>query len=218
MGELIGGTIVLAAALKRPDRFTSVAMSNAAVNGGHIDYAPGWREEVARIGIEGWSRRLMEMRFVPGAVSEDVLTWFAKVQSRSPAHVVIGLGELLIATDLTNELAGFAAPLLLMTPRSKPVRFSLASRLPGASRTASGSRGVPRCAPWTATLPCRRGREDVAVISATHTKAVRGSRRGLRVRCGLDTQTARVLSGKSGSEVRRRVRMSNPPSYKSQKT
>ena len=68
MGESIGGTIALAAALRHASRFASVAMSNAAINGGQIGYAPGWRAEIARVGIEGWSKRLMDMRFAPGIV------------------------------------------------------------------------------------------------------------------------------------------------------
>ena len=120
MGELIGGTIALAAALAHPARFASAAMSNAAINGGHIGYAPGWRAEVARIGIDGWSKRLMEMRFVPGAVPLEVLAWFAEVQGRSHAHVVVGLGEMLIGTDLRGELPAFKAPLLMMMPDRSP--------------------------------------------------------------------------------------------------
>ena len=45
MGESIGGTIALAAGLRHPSRFASVAMSNAAIMGGQIGYAPGWRAE-----------------------------------------------------------------------------------------------------------------------------------------------------------------------------
>ena len=48
MGESIGGTIVLAAGLRHPDRFASVAMSNAGINGTRIGHAPGWREEIAQ--------------------------------------------------------------------------------------------------------------------------------------------------------------------------
>ena len=120
MGESIGGTIALAAGLRHPSRFASIAMSNAAIKGGHIDYAPAWRAEIGRIGIEGWSERLMEMRFVPRAVPPEALAWFAGVQGRSPAHVVIGLGELLIGTDLTPELGRFKLPLLLMMPDRSP--------------------------------------------------------------------------------------------------
>jgi len=120
MGESIGGTIALAASLEYPARFASVAMSNAAIKGGQIGYAPGWRAEVARVGIEGWSKRLMDMRFVPGVVPPEALAWFAAVQARSPAHVVIGLGELLIGTDLTAGLSAFKSPLLLMMPDRSP--------------------------------------------------------------------------------------------------
>ena len=120
MGESIGGTIALAAGLAHSARFASVAMSNAAINGGHIGYAPGWRAEVARIGIDGWSKRLMEMRFTPGAVAPEVLDWFAHVQGQSRPHVVVGLGELLIGTDLTGKLSAFKAPLLMMMPDRSP--------------------------------------------------------------------------------------------------
>ena len=130
MGESIGGTIALAAALKHPARFASVAMSNAAIKGGHISYAPGWRAEIARIGIQGWSERLMEMRFVPGGVSREALAWFGSVQAKSLAHVVVGLGELLVGTDLTATLGGFKLPLLLMMPDRSPfVTLDQASRL-----------------------------------------------------------------------------------------
>jgi 3-oxoadipate enol-lactonase len=120
MGESIGGTVALAAGLEHPSHFASIAMSNAAINGGHIDYAPGWRAEIERIGIKGWSDRLMDMRFAPGAVSPEALEWFAAVQEKSPAHVVVGLGELLIGTDLTPKLGKFKLPLLLMMPDRSP--------------------------------------------------------------------------------------------------
>jgi pimeloyl-ACP methyl ester carboxylesterase len=120
MGESIGGTVALAAALQHPARFASIAMSNAAIKGGQIAHAPGWRTEIGRVGIKGWSDRLMDMRFLPGAVPPDALAWFASVQERTPAHVAIGLGELLIGTDLEAELPGFKLPLLLMMPDRSP--------------------------------------------------------------------------------------------------
>ena len=121
MGESIGGTVALAAGLERPSHFASIAMSNAAINGGHIDYAPGWRTEIGRLGIKGWSDRLMDMRFAPGAIAPEALEWFAAVQEKSPAHVVVGLGELLIGTDLTPKLGNFKLPLLLMMPDRSPL-------------------------------------------------------------------------------------------------
>ena len=35
--------------------------------------APGWRAEIARIGMKGWSDRLMAMRFAPDAVPAPAL-------------------------------------------------------------------------------------------------------------------------------------------------
>jgi 3-oxoadipate enol-lactonase len=130
MGESIGGTIALAAGLAHPSRFASVAMSNAAIKGGQIAHAPGWRAEIAREGIKGWSDRLMEMRFLPNAIAPEARAWFAGVQEKSPAHVAVGLGELLVGTDLAAELATLELPLLLMMPdRSPYVSLEQASTL-----------------------------------------------------------------------------------------
>jgi pimeloyl-ACP methyl ester carboxylesterase len=130
MGESIGGTIALAAGIAHPARLLSIAMSNAAIKGGQIGHAPGWRAEIDRIGIKGWSDRLMDMRFAAGAVPPEALAWFARVQEKSPAHAVLGLGELLLGTDLTPKLDGFELPLLLMMPDRSPfVSLAQASTL-----------------------------------------------------------------------------------------
>ncbi len=130
VGESIGGTIALAAALKAPARFRSVAMSNAAINGGGIKHAPGWRAEITRMGIKRWSDRLVEMRFIPETTPAQIVDWFANTQEKSPEHVVIGLGELLIQTDLSDQLPSLDLPLLLMLPDRSPfVSLSQASRL-----------------------------------------------------------------------------------------
>jgi 3-oxoadipate enol-lactonase len=130
MGESIGGTIALAASLEHPARFASVAMSNAAIKGGQIAHAPGWRAEIARIGIKGWSDRLMDMRFLPNAIAPEAHAWFASVQEKSPVHVAVGLGELLVGTDLAADLPTLELPLLLMMPdRSPYVSLAQASAL-----------------------------------------------------------------------------------------
>ena len=130
MGESIGGTIALAAGLRHASRFASVAMSNAAIKGGQIAHAPGWRAQIAREGIKGWSDRLMEMRFRPDAIAPEAHAWFAAVQEKSPAHVAVGLGELLVGTDLAADLTTLDLPLLLMMPdRSPYVSLAQASTL-----------------------------------------------------------------------------------------
>jgi 3-oxoadipate enol-lactonase len=130
MGESIGGTIALAAGLRHASRFASIAMSNAAIKGGQIAHAPGWRAEIAREGIKGWSDRLMKMRFLPDAIPPEAHAWFARVQEKSLAHVAVGLGELLVGTDLTADLPTLELPLLLMMPdRSPYVSLAQASTL-----------------------------------------------------------------------------------------
>jgi 3-oxoadipate enol-lactonase len=130
MGESLGGTVALAAGLEHPYRFLSVTMSNAAIKGGQIGYASGWRNEIARIGLKGWSDKLMEMRFVLDAVGAEAFTWFSAQQEKSAPHVVIGLGELLVRTDLSEKLTAFNLPLLSMMPDRSPfVSLAQASAL-----------------------------------------------------------------------------------------
>jgi pimeloyl-ACP methyl ester carboxylesterase len=70
------------------------------------------------------------MRFLPNAIPPEAHAWFASVQERTPPHVAVGLGELLVGTDLTAELPLLELPLLLMMPdRSPYVSLAQASTL-----------------------------------------------------------------------------------------
>ena len=132
VGESIGGTIALAAALRHRDRFASLTVSNTAHRGPGVGRVAGWRDEVSRGGIAGWSRDMMEHRFAPGAISDAKLTWFAAEQARAKAHVVLDLGDLLAGTDLTDELPNLNVPLLILSPDGSPfVPASMATELAG---------------------------------------------------------------------------------------
>ena len=130
VGESMGGTVVLAAALAQPERVASVTISNAAYKGQGIGRLPGWKAEIERDGIAGWAERMMTLRFAPGAADADRLAWFAAEQARAKAHVVLGLGELLAVQDLTEAVSKLKAPLLILAPDSSPfVPVRLATEL-----------------------------------------------------------------------------------------
>jgi 3-oxoadipate enol-lactonase len=130
VGESMGGTVVLAAAAAHPDRVASVTISNAAYKGQGIGRLPGWKAEIERDGIAGWAERMLALRFAPGAAEPDKLAWFAAEQARSAPHVILGLGELLAAQDLTQACTSFDRPLLILAPDSSPfVPVRLATEL-----------------------------------------------------------------------------------------
>jgi pimeloyl-ACP methyl ester carboxylesterase len=120
MGESVGGTIVLAAALERPDRVASVSMSNASFRGRGIGRIDRWAGQFTESGVQGWSEQMMIDRFAPGAGEPDALAWFAQTQARTPAHVALGLSRLLAGCDLGSRLAGFDRPARLVLPESSP--------------------------------------------------------------------------------------------------
>jgi len=120
VGESMGGTIALAAALTAPHRVASLTLSNASYKGAGLGELPAWEAQFREGGVAGWSSRMMENRFAPGAGTPDALAWFAGVQAQTHAHVAIGLGRVLAAADLTQELRGFETPLRIVLPDSSP--------------------------------------------------------------------------------------------------
>jgi 3-oxoadipate enol-lactonase len=120
VGESIGGTATLLAALRHPGRVLSATISNTPIKGAGLGYVRGWQEEIERIGIKGWSAKLMHQRFVPGAISEEQWVWLQGVQDTSPAHAVLGLGIALAEGDFRTGLEQFSQPLLALMPDQSP--------------------------------------------------------------------------------------------------
>ncbi len=120
VGESIGGTIVLAAAIGAPHRVASVTVSNGSYKGAGIGELPRWRAQLEEGGIETWGRLMMHNRFAPGALGAGEWAWFAARQDRTPPHVALGLGELLARADLTDALPGLPCPLNVVLPDRSP--------------------------------------------------------------------------------------------------
>jgi pimeloyl-ACP methyl ester carboxylesterase len=120
VGESAGGTVVLAAALQRPERVASVTVSNAAYVGRRVGQIGGWRDQFAQGGVRGWSDRMMECRFAPGALDADAAAWFAAEQERTIPAAALAIADMLLATDLSASLPGLAPPLLVMAPTASP--------------------------------------------------------------------------------------------------
>ena len=120
VGESIGGTAVLAAALRTPERILSVTVSNGAHKGAGLGRVPGWRKAMAEQGIGPWADDMLERRFMPGGVAQAKREWFDRAQRQGSADAIVELGELLLGVDLSAELPRLKPPLLILAPQQSP--------------------------------------------------------------------------------------------------
>lgn len=159
VGESLGGTVVLAAAIRHPDRVASVSISNAAYKGMGIGHVAGWRAEIRAAGMRAWSRGMMDKRFAPDIPRDAALAWFEAEQDTAREHVTVGLGEMLAAADLTAEVGKLKVPLLIMMPDSSPfvparMGLELAEMVPDAELAVFP--GVRHGLPFSHALQCAR--------------------------------------------------------------
>lgn len=130
VGELIGGTIGLYAALKHPGRFASLTMSNAGHAGTSIQKVQTWRRTIDERGMSGWSDDFMADRFHPGALPPERWEWFARQQAAGDRTAVLSALAVLVGIDLSAELASIATPVLVLHPDASPfIPVSAAVRL-----------------------------------------------------------------------------------------
>lgn len=120
VGESFGGTIALAAAVARPQRVASVTISNGTFKGAGIGQLQYWTEQFAEGGAAGWGERMMVNRFVPGVGDPKALAWFAAQQATTRPHVALGLGRVLAAADLTEQIKTLDVPISIVLPDSSP--------------------------------------------------------------------------------------------------
>lgn len=120
VGESIGGTVALAAALARPARIATLTVSNGAHLGASIQRVEAWRRQLDEGGVKGWSDAFMPDRFHDDALSPSRRAWFAAEQERWPRDSILKALGVLIGTDLTARLGEIRCPTLLLHPDGSP--------------------------------------------------------------------------------------------------
>jgi pimeloyl-ACP methyl ester carboxylesterase len=120
VGESLGGTVGLVLGASHPQRLLSLTACSTAHKGGDIQKVHAWRAFIEKEGMEAWSRQMMDERFNDGAVPPAVYDWFHRIQKDSSPHTTLDVADLLMRTDLTENLAAITAPTLLLSPDSSP--------------------------------------------------------------------------------------------------
>jgi pimeloyl-ACP methyl ester carboxylesterase len=156
LGESIGGTIVLNAALRAPERVATLTVSNGAHLGASIESVAGWERMIRTEGMTAWSDFMMQRRFHPGALSPAQAEWFASQQASACPDTVLRMLTALVGADLTPQLPSLRPPLLLLHPDNSPfipvpVVAGLRDLVPGARlHVIGGARhGLPFSHPRT---------------------------------------------------------------------
>jgi len=120
VGESIGGTVALAAALARPARIATLTVSNGAHLGASIQRVEAWRRQLDEGGSKGWSDAFLRDRFHDDALSPERRAWFAAEQEKWTRASILNALGVLIGTDLTPRLADIVCPTLLLHPDGSP--------------------------------------------------------------------------------------------------
>src|SRR5215475_14584194 len=97
VGESIGGTVALAAAIARPDRIATLTVSNGAHLGASIQRVQVWQKQLEG-GVKGWSDAFMPDRFHAGALSPERWAWFAGQQEQWPRESILKALGVLVGT------------------------------------------------------------------------------------------------------------------------
>lgn len=120
VGESIGGTVALAAALARPDRVATLTVSNGAHLGASIQGVEAWRRQLDEGGVKAWSDAFMRDRFHDEALSADRRAWFAGQQEKWTRDSILNALSVLVGTDLSARLKDVRCPTLLLHPDGSP--------------------------------------------------------------------------------------------------
>ena len=120
VGESIGGTIVLRAALRNPQRVETLTVSNGADVGAPLQKVHAWREQIDQRGIKAWSDQFMRDRFYDDALTQEQWTSYAAAQEAWNRDAILNALSVLVGTDLRGDLPAIRRPVLLLHGDSSP--------------------------------------------------------------------------------------------------
>jgi pimeloyl-ACP methyl ester carboxylesterase len=120
VGESIGGTIALNAAVRHRERLLSLTVSNGAHVGGSIESVHDWRQIIDAYGMTGWSKHMMPRRFFDAAITADMWRWYEREQANISPDFLLAALAALVSTDLAPKLKTIDLPVLLMHGDSSP--------------------------------------------------------------------------------------------------
>lgn len=120
VGESAGGTAVLNLISRGLERVMTATTLSTAHRGYQIERVNKWRADVEAKGVAWWSGEMMQHRFMEDGLSDARRAYFRQCQDASVSEALLRKGDILLATDLTDELAGIKCPLLMMLPDQSP--------------------------------------------------------------------------------------------------
>jgi pimeloyl-ACP methyl ester carboxylesterase len=93
---------------------------------------------------------MMEWRFNQGALDPDTYHWYLRLHETCSMDACLGLADMLLTCDLTNELRNIRMPTLLLSPDDSPfiparIMASMREEIPGAELevVANSRHGLP---------------------------------------------------------------------------
>lgn len=120
IGESYGGTIALMAAMRAPERISSLTIANASHIGSSIRNVDWWQELIDEEGMEGWARRMMADRFFPETLTPEMAEWYLERQATCTREAVLSTLRELVGLDLADDVGAIATPSLLLLGDSSP--------------------------------------------------------------------------------------------------
>jgi pimeloyl-ACP methyl ester carboxylesterase len=120
VGESMGGTACLQLACRPGAPLLSLTCVSTPHRGARIQRVGEWRDYTTREGIVAWSEQMMDRRFYPSALPKREWDWFSSVQQQTAIAPLLDAADLLMRTDLSNDLQRIAIPTLLLAPDASP--------------------------------------------------------------------------------------------------